>query len=122
MIKRKHIPFLKLLVTCTYLVGMFVSLLVHDHTDHVVSYKEADACERVIYYADAHSTCHHQAHITNELEKCSLCDVHVFTTHDGITSFEFRFTQLQHSDAFLYLTSVCFNQPLSLTNKGPPII
>ncbi len=122
MIKRKHVPFLKLFVTCTYLVGMLVSLLVHDHTDHVVSYQEADACERVIYYADKHNECHHAAHFTKELEKCSLCDVHVFTPHDGITSFEFKFPNIQHSDVYVYFTSVSFNQPLTLSNKGPPII
>ncbi len=120
MIKRKHIPFLKLFVTFTYLVGMLVSLLVHDHTDHIVSYQEADACERVIYYADTHSDCHHQAHFTNELEKCSLCDVHVFTPHDGIQSFHFSFHNQHHSESYNYTALESFNPPLSYSNKGPP--
>ncbi len=122
MIKRKHIPFLKLLVTCTYLVGMLVSLLVHDHTEHVVSFQEADACERVIFYADVHTTCHHKAHFTNELEKCSLCDVHVFSPHDGLVLFHFPFHKIQHIDTYVYVASESYIQPLNLSNKGPPII
>ena len=122
MIKRKHIPFLKLFVTCTYLVGMFVSLLVHDHSEHVVSYQKADACERVIYYADKHSECHHAAHYTKVLEKCSLCDVHVFTPHDGIALFQFRFLSFQYSDTYSYVASVSHFQPFALPNKGPPSI
>lgn len=101
---------------------MFVSLLVHDHTDHVVSYHEANACERVIYYADKHSECKHDAHYTNEIEKCSLCDVHVFSPHDTIATFHFPFTKLQHADVYIYVASLSQSQPLTLANKGPPSI
>ena len=121
MIKRKYIPLIKRLLTITYLIGMFVSLLVHDHMDHVVSYQEADACERVIYYADAHTSCHHSAHYTKELEKCSLCDVHVYSPHEAFATLHFLFDKIHFTDAYGYVPSASFCSPLLLSNRGPPM-
>lgn len=81
LIKNRNINFSGLFLLLLYLFCNSPSILFHHHENNVVTYAQADMCEKAIYYADKEGTCKHKQHITSALEKCSLCDNHTVSTH-----------------------------------------
>ncbi len=113
--KPKHIQSLALLAI--YFLSIWPSLIAHHH-HHIVSFDQADHCEKKMYYNHGH--CGHAQHISSSIKKCALCDTHTNSLHLISTA-----PKLQFKLGLCLVFNSVFNSNYSALvlhfgNKGPP--
>lgn len=62
-----------------YLFGSSPFVLFHHHENEIVTYEDADACQRAVYYGETDEDHHHSQHISKVVNDCPLCDLHTLT-------------------------------------------
>jgi hypothetical protein len=65
----------------TYLLINGPSFLLHHHNNRIVSFEEANPCERAVFYEAKDGSCTHPVHVSKTIEKCKLCETHTATPH-----------------------------------------
>ncbi|MFA7273102.1 MAG: hypothetical protein WC044_04500 [Crocinitomicaceae bacterium] len=122
MKKKEGIQFKAILLLLVYLISSIPALLFHHHEAPVETYESATSCEKVIYFAHEDGGCHHKSHITQEPEKCWLCDHHTFSPQlfqevsTEIFAIEFG------TECPAFSNRYYFQAPSQFFNRGPPRI
>ena len=65
----------------TYLLINGPSFLLHHHNNRIVSFEEANPCERAVFYEAKDGSCTHPIHVSKTIEKCKLCETHTASPH-----------------------------------------
>jgi hypothetical protein len=105
-----------------YIYSIIPSFIWHHHDHHIVSIDQADPCEKAIYYDIKSEHCHHKAHLTQAIEKCSICDHHTLSAH---TLFHFQYFYFNLKKQYIYIAyyrsihSIVLNL---FSNRGPPLV
>lgn len=122
MKKQNYIAFKAVLLLLIYLFSNSPMILFHHHDIKIVSYEQATPCEKSIYYAEHVGRCNHKAHISNEKEKCCLCDQHTLSPYFIQKHFNAFYCNEIKSE-YQTIASIYFLQiPSSFANRGPPVV
>ncbi|MEO6189276.1 MAG: hypothetical protein ABIO44_01880 [Saprospiraceae bacterium] len=122
MKKRRNLNYGGIFLILIYLLSNSPTIIFHHHNHEIVAYNKADNCEKAIYYADKSGKCNHKSHLSKSLDKCALCDNHIFQAHFNhiydFTSAEIEISNIYNSYLFNFKTI-----PFSETsNRGPPTV
>lgn len=122
MKKRKLIQLKVILLLLIYLFSNIPTNLFHQHESEVPSYENATACEKSIYYSSKDGSCKHKSHLSEETEKCALCDKHLVSPHLFQLIFEKYFKKELVRDYFQATEGFYFQTSSSTSNRGPPSV
>jgi len=119
--KLKSINIKCVLLLFIYLISNCPLTLFHHHNHNFVAFKNANHCEKTIYYGEKNA-CAHKYHLSSLKEKCSFCSNHTISSH---TTISYRFSlyrPLTFTNNKLYTLSLYSTLTFNPFNKGPPIV
>jgi hypothetical protein len=104
----------------TYLLINGPSFLLHHHNYRIVSYEEANPCEKAVYYENQDGSCEHPVHISKSIEKCKLCETHTASPHQMQDFYELEVRPAHHIIPAVSVSSPVFSYKNPLKGRGPP--
>jgi hypothetical protein len=118
--KKRNTKYSAIILLLFYAIGIWPTVVFHDHDHGVVAFEQATPCQKNIYYGSDSHHCGHQQHFSQPVEKCFLCDHHssaFYTFEPPIFTFFKQHCATKyhgfHRSFLSHYTALTFN-------KGPP--
>ncbi len=122
MFKKGKINISALLLLLIYIFSNIPFALLHQHNDHIVTYENANSCEKSIYYGSQKNGCRHSSHLFKSIKHCKLCEKHIITPHLQEKHKDYSFIKTQFRSYII----VAFELPTLIftttSSRGPPMV
>ncbi|MCB9250886.1 MAG: hypothetical protein H6605_00325 [Flavobacteriales bacterium] len=105
-----------------YTLSVLPVSIYHQHHNALISFDKASRCEKVIYFGEKDDVCTHKQHLSNVLEKCSLCEHHQGKTHLQLSYLLPEEVQIGFFFSDSFKRNIASNAQLAFLNRGPPIV